>query len=165
MRCLLPLVGLLALLAAMISRPGADGAAEAAGFHLGRPALLDCTGKDGVSAAQMRKAQEAWARYLGCKAEETVEIANGVKITFVLVPPGKFLMGSPTEEQDYVTRAFCRGERPKWFDEETLHEVSLTNPYFLGKFEVTQAQYEALTGKNPSEFKGVNRPVESISWE
>jgi formylglycine-generating enzyme required for sulfatase activity len=84
--------------------------------------------------------------------EETVEIAPGVKMTFMLVPPGKFRMGSPEGEKD-------RG------DDERLHTVTLTEPFDLGKYEVTQAQYEALTGKNPSQYKGVNRPVEMVSWE
>ena len=60
-----------------------------------RPSSLDCTGKDGASAADVRRAQEAWAKHLGRKVEETVEVADGVKMTFVLVPPGKFRMGSP----------------------------------------------------------------------
>ncbi len=116
-----------------------------------RPSPLDCTGKDGVPAAEVRRAQEAWARYLGRQVEETIEIADGVKMTFVLVPPGKFLMGSPEDEKD----------RDR---DEMLHEVTLTQPFDLGKTEVTQAQYEVLAGKNPSKFKGADRPVEQVSW-
>ncbi len=117
-----------------------------------RPPPLDCTGPDGVSAADVRKAQEAWAKYLGRKVEETVKIADGVEMTFVLVPPGKFRMGSPDDEKD----------RDK---DETLHTVVRTEPFDLGKYEVTQRQYEALTGKNPSKFKGADLPVEQVSWE
>jgi formylglycine-generating enzyme required for sulfatase activity len=117
-----------------------------------RPAPLDCTGEDGISAADVRKAQEAWARYLGRKVEEEVEIAPGVTMTFVLVPPGTFRMGSPADEK----------ERD---DDEALHTVTLTEPFDLGKYEVTQAQYRALTGKDPSHFKGDNLPVETVSWE
>jgi formylglycine-generating enzyme required for sulfatase activity len=117
-----------------------------------KPASLDCTGKDGVSAADVRRAQEAWAMYLGRKAEETIEIADGVKMTFVLVPPGKFLMGSPVDEKNRD-------------DDEALHEVRLTEPFDLSKTEVTQAQYEALGVDNPSKAKGANRPVEQVSWE
>jgi formylglycine-generating enzyme required for sulfatase activity len=129
-----------------------------------RPAPLDCTGVDGLSAADVRRAQEAWAKYLGREVEETVEIAEGVQMTFVLMPPGKFLMGSPKDEKDRR-------------DDETLHEVTLTEPFDLGQTEVTQAQYQALTGKNPSWFsadgglkekvKGMDTsrfPVEIVSW-
>jgi serine/threonine protein kinase/formylglycine-generating enzyme required for sulfatase activity len=115
------------------------------------PVPLDCTGADGVRAAEVRRSQEAWARYLGRQVEETVEVANGVKMTFVLIPPGKFRMGSPQDEKD----------RDK---DEELHEVTLTEPFYLGKTEVTQAQYEALTGDNPSQLKGADRPVELVSW-
>ncbi len=117
-----------------------------------RPPPLDCTGSDGVSAADVRKAQEAWAKYLGRKVEETVEIVGGVTMTFVLIPPGRFRMGSPDGEED----------REK---DETLHTVVLTEPFDLGKNEVTQQQYEALTGKNPSRFKGGDLPVEQVTWE
>jgi formylglycine-generating enzyme required for sulfatase activity len=114
--------------------------------------LLDCTGPDGVSAGDMRRAQQAWARRLGREVEETIELAGGVKMNFVLVPPGIFLMGSPAEEKESSA-------------EEVLHEVTLTEPYYLGKTEVTQAQYEALMGNNPSQFKGADQPVEQVSWE
>jgi formylglycine-generating enzyme required for sulfatase activity len=120
-----------------------------------RPKPLDCTGRGGVSAAEVRKAQEAWAKYLGRKVEETVKIADGAEMTFVLVPPGKFRMGSPAGEKD---------RQPSGPD-ETLHTVVLTEPFDLGKTEVTQRQYEALTGKNPSHFKGSDLPVEQVNWD
>ncbi len=117
-----------------------------------RPAPLDCTGSLGVSAEEVKKAQAAWAKYLGRQVEEEDEIAPGVKMTFVLVPPGRFWMGSPYNEQGRD-------------DDEVKHEVELTQPFYLGKYEVTQAQYEAVTGQNPSHFKGAKLPVESVSWE
>jgi formylglycine-generating enzyme required for sulfatase activity len=60
------------------------------------------------------------------------------------------------------------GEEDRSIDED-LHEVTLTEPFDLGKTEVTQAQFEALetlTGiKNPSKFKGADRPVEMVDWK
>jgi formylglycine-generating enzyme required for sulfatase activity len=117
-----------------------------------RPPSLDCTCKDGASAADVRKAQEAWAKHLGRKVEETVEVAGGVKMTFVLVPPGKFLMGS---------RAHEKGRD----DDEPLHEATLTEPFDLAKTETTQAQYRVLGLHDPSHFKGNDLPVEQVSWE
>jgi formylglycine-generating enzyme required for sulfatase activity len=105
-----------------------------------------------VSATEVGRAQGAWARYLRRQVEETVEIGDGVTMTFVLVPPGTFRMGSPADEKERS-------------DDETLHEVTLTEPFDLGKTEVTQAQYQALTGDNPSRFKGADKPVETVSWE
>jgi formylglycine-generating enzyme required for sulfatase activity len=135
-----------------VLRPSPGTPATATGPVAGtRPALLDCTG-DGVRAEDVRRAQEAWAKYLGRQVEESVEVAEGVGMTFVLVPPGKFRMGSPEDEKERAT-------------DEDLHEVTLTEPFDLGKTEVTQAQYQALTGANPSEFKGADRPVQQVSWE
>jgi formylglycine-generating enzyme required for sulfatase activity len=116
------------------------------------PVLLDCTGDKGVGAAEVRKAQEAWAKYLGRQVEEEDEVAPGVKMKFVLVPPGRFLMGSPKDEKGRD-------------DTEVQHEVEITKPFYLGAYDVTQAQYEAVTGKNPSNFKGSDLPVEQVSWE
>jgi formylglycine-generating enzyme required for sulfatase activity/tRNA A-37 threonylcarbamoyl transferase component Bud32 len=143
---------------APLSQPAAV-AGTAAGGGGAPPALLDCTGAEGVSPAEAKQAQVAWAQYLGRPVEEEDEIAPGVRMTFVLVPPGTFLMGSPRDE----------GERSAWekqFDAEAQHEVTLTRPFYLGKYEVTQAHYEALLGKdkNPSSFKGADLPVESVAW-
>jgi formylglycine-generating enzyme required for sulfatase activity len=70
---------------------------------------------------------------------------------FVPIPKGTFTMGSPDGEP----------ERDK---DETQHQVTLTQDFFLGKYEVTQAEYETVMGYNPSYFKGKRRPVEQVSW-
>jgi formylglycine-generating enzyme required for sulfatase activity len=71
---------------------------------------------------------------------------------FVLIPAGEFLMGST----DYPAR----------LDEQPVHTVNISQPFYLGKYPVTQAQWESVMHNNPSRFKGdLNRPVESISWE
>jgi serine/threonine protein kinase/formylglycine-generating enzyme required for sulfatase activity len=132
-----------------------------------RPPPLDCTGPSGVSAEDVRKSQEAWANYLGRNVEETVDIANGVKMTFVLVPPGRFVMGSPEDEPN----------RQLFGSDETRHTVVLREPFDLGKYEVTQAQYAALVarleighekGKDPYPSRNrtgdLDRPVEQVSW-
>jgi len=121
--------------------------------HVG-PEALDCTGPNGVSADVVRQAQEAWAKYLGRDVEANVPIASGVTMTFVLVPPGKFWMGSPPNEMG-------KGGR---YPNETLHEVTLTEPFDIGQYEVTQAQYAALTGRHPSFYRGSRRPVEQVTW-
>jgi formylglycine-generating enzyme required for sulfatase activity len=131
--------------ASEVVRPKRDG-----GIGV-RPKPLDCTGV-GVFKDEVQRAQEDWARYLGRAVEETIEIADGVRMTFVLVPPGKFRMGSPQGEKDRVK-------------DETLHTVTLTEPFDLAKTELTQAQYEVLTEENPSKFKGRDKPVEQVSWE
>ena len=62
---------------------------------------------------------------------------NSIGLEFVPIPAGKFLMGSPDSDQD--ARAF---EKPQ-------HEVTISTPFYLGRFEVTQAQWEEVLGENP----------------
>ena len=73
-----------------------------------------------------------------------------IDMIWIKVKP-TFLMGSPENELG------CG-------DNETQHPVILTKNYWLGKYEVTQAQYMAITGENPSGFVGDNNPVERVSW-
>jgi uncharacterized protein (TIGR02996 family) len=82
----------------------------------------------------------------------TVALAESVEMTFAWIPPGTFLMGSPPKE----------AERE---DDETQHHVTLTKGFYLGIHPVTQAQWQAVMGNNPSRFQDENRPVEWVSWE
>jgi len=82
---------------------------------------------------------------------EVIELGKDVKLEMVLVLAGKFKMGSPASEKDRS-------------DDETQHEVTLTKPFYMGKHEVTQDQYEAVMGKNPSATKGARLPVTDVSW-
>ena len=72
-------------------------------------------------------------------------------MTFNHVPDGAFMMGSPEHE---TGRNNDEGQR--W--------VILSKPFRMGTHEVTQAQYQAVMGNNPSHFKGGNLPVEMVSW-
>ena len=83
----------------------------------------------------------------------TVDLGKGVKLEMVLIPAGEFLMGSPDSDKD----AF------KW--EKPQHRVRITKPFYLGKYLVTQEQWEAVMGNNPSLFKGPKNPVERVSWD
>lgn len=77
-------------------------------------------------------------------------------IVFRLIPAGSFTMGSPSTEAGRSIGG-----------EETQHQVTLTKPFYCGKYEVTQGQWEQVMGSNPSEFKnaGPDAPVETVSWE
>ena len=68
------------------------------------------------------------------------------------IEPGTFIMGSPEDELGR-------------YDDETQHQVTLTNAYYIGVFETTQKQYELVTGRTPARFKGDARPVERISYD
>ena len=82
----------------------------------------------------------------------TLTLPGGAKMEMIYVAPGTFAMGSPTSEEGR-------------YDGESQHQVTLTKDYWLGKYEVTQAQWESVMGENPSKIKGGDRPVENVSWE
>ena len=89
---------------------------------------------------------------------QTIQIpieAFGVNLEFAYIPPGEFWMGSPEDEQG------------RYSDESPRHRVRLTRGYYMQTTPVTQSQWEAVTGENPSDFKkaGPNAPVENVSWE
>jgi len=72
----------------------------------------------------------------------------------VWIPPGRFMMGSPETE------------RGRWDSEGPQMRVTLTKGFWMGKYEVTQGEYLAVMGNNPSWFNGdPKRPVETVSWE
>jgi len=75
---------------------------------------------------------------------------------FVFIPPGEFMMGSPDSEKDRDARREGTGKQ---------HRARLTTPFYLGKYEVTQAEWKAVVGNNPSKFPGDRNPVEMVSWD
>jgi formylglycine-generating enzyme required for sulfatase activity len=110
------------------------------------------------SAAE--KARVAWAAHL--KVPE--EITNSIGMKLKLIPPGEFLMGSPESEEGRS-------------DDEHQHRVQITKPFYLGTYEVTQDEYERVTGAKPSFFSSERGskgyvsgqdtkrfPVENVSW-
>ncbi|MCI5140102.1 MAG: formylglycine-generating enzyme family protein, partial [Candidatus Electrothrix sp. AR1] len=72
------------------------------------------------------------------------------------IEPGVFMMGSPEDEPERYD---------KRYDNEILHQVTLSEGFWLGATTVTQALWQAVIKENPSEFKGEERPVEKVSWE
>jgi len=88
---------------------------------------------------------------------------TATQIEFVLIPPGTFNMGCSASQQ------YGCGS-----DENPVHQVTLTNAFYLGRYEVTQAQWTARMGSNPSQFQSAStqvpqaqvpqRPVDSVSW-
>jgi uncharacterized protein (TIGR02996 family) len=95
-----------------------------------------------------------------------VETVNSVRMRFALIPPGSFLMGSPEDEPE------------RYADENPLHPVTITRPFWMGVHTVTQGQYRAVMDINPSAFQpghegehlvadldAAELPVDSVSWE
>ena len=82
----------------------------------------------------------------------TIHVKDGINIEMVKVEAGSFNMGATPEM-----------ENPNE-DEKPVHRVTLTNNYYIGKYEVTQALWKIVMGSNPSNSKGDNLPVENVSW-
>ena len=78
------------------------------------------------------------------RVTKEITLGGGVKMKFVLIPAGEFMMGG-------------NNEKP-------VHKVKITQSFYIGVHEVTQEQYEAVMGKNPSLLRGARNPVEKVSW-
>jgi uncharacterized protein (TIGR02996 family) len=83
-----------------------------------------------------------------CVPQHALTLPGGVPLVGSFVPPGSFLMGGT-----------------EYDDEKPVHRRTLTDGFFLGVYPVTQAQWKAVLGTDPSHFKGSNRPVETVSWD
>ncbi len=83
----------------------------------------------------------------------SLDLPGNLKLDLVLIPAGSFIMGSPIGEAD---RDDSEGPR---------HRVKIARAFYMGKFEITQAQYQAVSGYNQAQFKGDdNLPEECVSW-
>ena len=101
-----------------------------------------------LSTVQAKECQLAWAKSL----DQRIETSNSVGMKLSLIPPGQFTMGSPPDEE--------------WHrDGEVLHRVTLSKAFYIGTTEVTQAQWLALMGENPSFFEDEDLPVETVTWD
>ena len=83
----------------------------------------------------------------------SIPVKDGISIDMVRVEAGTFTMGATPEMVN------------SYGYEKPAHQVTLTNDYYIGKYEVTQALWQAVMGNNPSYFKGDNLPVENVSWK
>ena len=120
------------------SEPGAPAPVQKA------KAPAAATPADGAVPAWAKVSQ--WqideARKAGVPAAKELDLGGGVTMKLALIPAGKFMMG----------------------EEKNQHEVTISKPFYMGVTEVTQAQYEAVMGTNPSHFKGATNPVDKVSW-
>ncbi len=100
--------------------------------------------------------------------EFSIDLPGGVKMEFVPIPAGEFMMGSSKAEFETALKeaktkhsglalGLIQAEVPQ-------HDVKITRPFYLGKYEVTQQQWQAIMADNPSEFKEPDNPVERVNW-
>jgi formylglycine-generating enzyme required for sulfatase activity len=103
-------------------------------------------------ADEARSRQAAAAARLSLPVHEVVDLGDDVNLELILIPAGQFLMGSPAKEKDREGNV-------------AQHRVMITRPFYIGKYEVTQEQWEKVMGMNPSYFKGGKNPVECVNWD
>ena len=116
-------------------------------------ALAVFAGLASLAVAAAQESKPASGKTKSPPKEIAVDLGKGVKLELVLIPAGEFLMGSPDADKDADGN-----EKPQ-------HRVRITKPFYLGKYLVTQEQWEAVMGSNPSDFKGPKNPVEWVSWD
>jgi len=97
---------------------------------------------------------DAWGKVIercSNSAYQITELINNVPLEMIYIPAGTFLMGS------------LENEKGQYEDERPQHQVTIA-PFYMSKYPITQKQWQAVMGNNPSNFEGANRPVEFISW-
>ena len=105
----------------------------------------------GITRIKPNKRGEAGHREKPKAQHFSEDLGNGIKLDMISIPGGKFMMGSPEGEGSN--------------DEKPQHEVTV-QAFYMGKYPITQAQYQEVMGNNPSHFKGDDqRPVEKVSWD
>jgi formylglycine-generating enzyme required for sulfatase activity len=108
-------------------------------------------GENAVIMIAMRGVPIALLAGLTAFAQTPHQTKNAIGMEFVKIVPGEFMMGCSTGDNDCTT------------DEKPAHRVQITRAFELGKYEVTQSQWQAVMGSNPSTIKGNDRPVETVS--
>ena len=108
---------------------------------LSAAAVAGASGDSPPAAGETRKTGET----------RVVTLPGGAKMEMIWCAPGSFRMGSPDDEHGRVS-------------DEPLHSVTLTKGFWLGKYEVTQSQWESVMRSNHSRFKNGDSPVENVSW-
>jgi uncharacterized protein (TIGR02996 family) len=101
---------------------------------------------------------EQWSAWAEKRSASPFSVVNSLGMELARIPAGTFLMGSPQSEPH------------RYDDEGPLHAVTLSKPFFLSVYPVTQAAYQEVMDRNPSTFHadaggGPNHPVDSVSWD
>ncbi len=150
---------------------------EAAGVVTTKPTVSAETGRAPFDSDYASKLQQAWSEHL----KTPVEWTNSVGMKFRLIPPGEFTIGSSPEEIKAAKPRLATSydeKRPDRADSEGPQQrITISKPFYLGLTEITQSQYQTVTGVNPSHYQRggegaekvgdadrSNAPVEKVSW-
>lgn len=122
---------------------------EFAGLARIRLTALETAAKEDAARKEeaIRKEEAKRKEEEAAKKRPGALVKNSIGMELVYVPAGSFMMGSE-----------------KYLKDGPAHQVTIREGFYMGRYEVTQAQWQAVMGSNPSEFKGDNLPVEQVSW-
>ena len=154
---LIAAIGLVVILAKRAGPVGSDVSPSAGADRAAQARKLEPPSRFKVytawpfDAAEAKRRQLETARALGVEVEREIGLGPGVKLTLVLMPAGELTVGSPCTEA-------------KRFRNEDQKQVTVSEPFWMSSHEVTQEQWQAVMGGNPSHFKGEKNPVEQVSW-
>src|SRR5258706_5553902 len=115
-------------------------------FLFGAPDYPSWDGKESVAD---------YAKRAKLEPTLTLDLGGGVKWEGVLIPAGTFVMGSPAGE--------AKTEKESAMEKQ--HKVTITRPFYIGKLELTQAQYQKVMGENPSVNRDDALPVHNVAWQ
>jgi formylglycine-generating enzyme required for sulfatase activity len=114
------------------------------------------------SEIEAKQRQKETAERLGMPVKRAVDLGDGVRLELVLIPAGEFMMGAKCRPEEIVRRG---GGEEEWYQREgPRHRVTVSKPYYMGKYEITQQVWRKVMDGNPSAFSGDRNPVEQVSW-
>jgi formylglycine-generating enzyme required for sulfatase activity len=111
-----------------------------------QPSNSQPTNTQPSNSASNKPNESAGMSNTGASRPKSFRSQEGIEMVYI--PPGKFMMGSNSYDK-----------------EQPVHEVTISQAFYMGKYEVTQGQWQAVMSNNPSTFKGDNLPVETVSWD
>ena len=136
----------------LLNCPGCKRTLRVKDEHAGKTLRCPACGQSAVvPTAGGGRDQEARGAAEPARDRE-LDCGPGVKMKLALIPAGSFMMGSPDSDPDALV-----SEKPQ-------HKVTITKPFYIGIYAVTQDQYQAVMGSNPSVYKGGANPVEKVNW-
>lgn len=112
--------------------------------------FMACNDETKSSNVTQSESNEAHNKVYEIPEEITLDLGNNIMMEFVYIDKGSFLMGSDEQIGDE--------------DESPKHEVCISKPFYMGKYEVTQKQWKQIMGSNNSNFKGDDNPVDTVSF-
>ena len=119
--------------------------------------------QDNVSTSSVSSSQSAT---ISSDFSSTSSVSSGSNEIFIPVKNGITIDMVKVEAGTFMVEVEATSEMLNPYDDEKpVIQVTLTNDYYMGKYEVTQALWQAVMGRNPSDFKGDNLPVETVSWD